>query len=67
MKKYLRCKKSVIYQVVLEPSCNEEKIIYASRMKDLAIAVLEHYLLDLKYQDLALRKVEQTRYTLVED
>lgn len=66
MAKYLQCEDSIIYQVVLEPLCNVEKVVHTSRDKETALIILDHYKREKKYQDIAIRKIILTRYTLVD-
>ena len=64
--KYMKCQPSFIYEVVLEPNCNVEKVVLRTRDKDTAIIVLEHHLREKRNQDIAIRTIKQVRYTLVE-
>ena len=64
--KYEQCRASYIYEVVLEPNCDLEKVVLRTRDKSTALIVLDHYLREKKHQDIAIRTIKQVRYTLVE-
>ena len=64
--KYVRCRASYIYEVVLEPNCNLEKVVLRTRDKSTALIILEHHLREKHNQDIAIRTIKQVRYTLVE-
>lgn len=64
--KYVKCRASYIYEVVLEPNCNLEKVVLRTSDKPTALIVLEHHLREKHNQDIAIRTIKQVRYTLVE-